>query len=62
MPNAMPQVLSLCEKQFLKNHNFRQKFHILLILTGKMHQNCLSGAYLGFKVAKSNGTCCKSLQ
>ena len=31
----MPQVLSLCNKQFLKNHNFRQKFHILLILTGK---------------------------
>ena len=24
-----------CNKQFLKNHNFRQKFHILLILTGK---------------------------
>ena len=35
MPNPMPQVLSLCDKQFLKNHNFRQKIHILLILTGK---------------------------
>ena len=35
MPNPMLQVLSLCNKQFLKNHNFRQKFHILLILTGK---------------------------
>ena len=35
MPNPMPQVSSLCEKWFLKNHNFRQKFHILLILTGK---------------------------
>ena len=31
----MPQVLTLRNKQFLKNHNFRQKFHILLILTGK---------------------------
>ena len=29
------QVLSLYDKQFMKNHNFRQKFHILLILTGK---------------------------
>ena len=35
MLNPMPQVLSLCDKWFLKNHNFRQKFHILLILTGK---------------------------
>ena len=35
MPNPMPQVLHLCNKQFLKNHNFRQKIHILLILTGK---------------------------
>ena len=35
MPNPMLQVSSLCNKQFLKNHNFRQKFHILLILTGK---------------------------
>ena len=35
MPNPMPQVLILCDKWFLKNHNFRQKFHILLILTGK---------------------------
>ena len=35
MLNPMPQVLSLCDKQFLKNHNFRQKFHILLILTGE---------------------------
>ena len=35
MPNPMLQVLSLCNKQFLKNHNFRQKFHILFILTGK---------------------------
>ena len=36
----------------LKNHNFRQKFHILLILTGKMHWNGLSGAYLGFKACQ----------
>ena len=35
MSNPMPQVSSLCNKQFLKNHNFRQNFHILLILTGK---------------------------
>ena len=35
MPNPMLQVSSLCEKWFLKNHHFRQKFHILLILTGK---------------------------
>ena len=35
MPNAMPQVLSLCDKRFLKNHNFRQKFHIWLILMGR---------------------------
>ena len=33
-------------------HNFRQKFHILLILTGKMHQNGLSGAYFGFKACQ----------
>ena len=35
MLNPMPQVSSLCNKQFMKNHNFRQKFLILLILTGK---------------------------
>ena len=35
MLNPMLQVLSLCNEQFLKKHNFRQKFHILLILTGK---------------------------
>ena len=35
MPNPMLQVSSLCDKQFLKNHNFRQKFNISLILTGK---------------------------
>ena len=35
MLNPMLQVLRLCNKQFLKNHNFRQKFHILLILIGK---------------------------
>ena len=35
MLNPMVQVLSLYVKWFLKNHNFRQKFHILLILTGK---------------------------
>ena len=28
------------------------KFHILLILTGKMHQNGLSAAYLGFKACQ----------
>ena len=61
MPNPMVQVSSLYNNWFLKNHNFRQKFHILLILTGKMHQNGLSGAYLGFRDAKSNGTCFKSL-
>ena len=49
MPNPMAQVSSLYDKWFLKNQNFRQKFHILLILTGKMHWNGLSGAYLGFK-------------
>ena len=47
VPNPMTQVLSLYDKQFLKNKNFRQKFHILLILTGKMHQNRLSSTYLG---------------
>ena len=45
MPNPMLQVSSLCNKQFLKNHNFRQKFHILLILTGKnaskLHEWCI---------------------
>ena len=35
MPNPMPQVLSLCNKQFLKNHNLRHKIHTLLLLTGK---------------------------
>ena len=35
MPNPMALVVSLCNKWFLKNHNFRQKFQILLILTGK---------------------------
>ena len=35
MPNPMLQVSSLCNTQLLKNQNFRQKFHILLILTGK---------------------------
>ena len=35
VPNPMAQVLSLYDKCFLKNQNFRQKFHILLILTGK---------------------------
>ena len=31
MPNPVVQVLSPYNKQFLKNQNFRQKFHILLI-------------------------------
>ena len=35
MLNPMVQVLSLYDKGFLKNQNFRHKFHILLILTGK---------------------------
>ena len=35
MPNPMLQVLSLCDKWFLINDNFRHKFHILLILIGK---------------------------
>ena len=35
VPNPMAQVSSLYVKWFLKNQNFRQKFHILLILTGK---------------------------
>ena len=35
MPNPMAQVLSLYNKWFLENQDFRQKFHILLILTGK---------------------------
>ena len=50
MSNPMWHVLSLCNKQFLKNQNFRQKFHILLILTGKIHWNGLSDVYLGFEV------------
>ena len=29
-----------------------QKFHILLILTGKMHGNALSGVYFGFKACQ----------
>ena len=37
----MPQVSSPCNKQFLKNHNLRQKFHILLIWTGKNASNLL---------------------
>ena len=35
MLNPMVQVLSLYDKGFLKNQNFRHKFYILLILTGK---------------------------
>ena len=35
VPNPMAQVSSIYDKWFLKNQNFRQKFHILLILTGK---------------------------
>ena len=35
VPNPMEMVLSLYDKWFMTNHNFRQKFHILLILTGK---------------------------
>ena len=35
VPIPMAQVSSLYNKWFLKNHKFRQKFHILLILTGK---------------------------
>ena len=36
------------------NKMFRKqpKFHILLILTGKIHWNCLSGTYLGFKACQ----------
>ena len=35
VPNPMAFISSLYNKWFLKYHNFRQKFHILLILTGK---------------------------
>ena len=35
MPNPMALVASPYNKWFMKNHNFRHKFHILLILTGK---------------------------
>ena len=35
MLNPMVEVLSPYDKWSLKNQNFRQKFHILLILTGK---------------------------
>ena len=52
VPNPMALVSGLYNKQFLWNQNFRQKFHILLILTGKMHQNGLSGMYLGFEVCQ----------
>ena len=34
VPNPMVQISSLYDKQFLKYQNFRQKFHILLILMG----------------------------
>ena len=37
MLNPMLHISSLCDKWFLKNHNFRQKFHILLLL------NCENG-------------------
>ena len=37
VPNPMAKVSSLYNKWFLKNHNFRQNFYNLLILTGKMH-------------------------
>ena len=52
MPNPMAQVSSLYDKWFLKNQNLRQKFHILLILTGEIHQNGLSGVHLGFKACQ----------
>ena len=49
MPNPM-QVLSLYNKWFLlKNHNFRQKFHILLILTGKNALKWLECCIFRFK-------------
>ena len=35
MPNPTAQALSFYNKLFLKNQNFRQKVHILLILMGK---------------------------
>ena len=43
MPNPMPQVLSLCDKWFLKNYNFRQKIsHFVWFWLGQMHWNGLS--------------------
>ena len=56
------QVSSLYDKWFLKNQNFRQKFHILLILTGKNASKWLEWCI--FRVtrhAESNGTGFKSL-
>ena len=52
MPNPMAQVSSFYVSGSWVNQNFSQKFHILLILTGKMHWNGLSGAYLGFKACQ----------
>ena len=52
MRNPMPQVVSLCDKWFLQNHNFRQKFHILLIMTGKNALKLLECAYLVFEACQ----------
>ena len=53
MQNPIPQVSSLYNKWFLKNQNFRQKFHIFVdFWLGKMHWNFLNGAYLGFEACQ----------
>ena len=58
VPNPMAQVSSLYDKWFLKNQNFWGKnFTFCWFWLGKMHQNGLSGTYLGFEACtKSNGT------
>ena len=52
MPNPMEQVLSLYDKCFLKNQKFRQNLTFCWFWMGKMHQNGLSGAYIGFKACQ----------
>ena len=52
VPIPMAQVSSLYNKWFLKNHKFRQKSHFVDFDWNKMHQNDLSGTYLGCEVCQ----------
>ena len=48
MLNPMTLFSSVCDKQFLKNNNCRQIFHILFILTGENAFQLLEGYVVRF--------------